>query len=131
MDLHQFDESFWRTLQQVLSTHNVVIDRPRGTAHPRYPELIYPLDYGYVEGIKAVDGNELDVWKGSKSEERVSGILCTVDTLKGDTEMKILLCCTQEEMQTVYQFQNSRIMHALLIQRESSAFDLSNDRQLA
>ena len=39
-----------------------VIDRPLGQAHPQYPELIYPLNYGYVEGIFAGDGEEQDVY---------------------------------------------------------------------
>ena len=38
------------------------IDRPKGTAHPDYPEMIYPLNYGYVEGITGGDGEEQDVY---------------------------------------------------------------------
>ena len=38
------------------------IDRPLGTAHPRHPSLIYPVNYGYIEGIIAGDGSEQDVY---------------------------------------------------------------------
>lgn len=38
------------------------IDRPLGTAHPRYPELIYSLNYGYIEAVFAGDGEEQDVY---------------------------------------------------------------------
>ena len=38
------------------------IDRPMGSAHPDYPDLIYPVNYGYVEGILAADGEEQDVY---------------------------------------------------------------------
>ena len=31
----------------------VTVDRPLGSAHPDYPEMIYPLNYGYIEGIMA------------------------------------------------------------------------------
>ena len=41
---------------------NVVIDRPRGSAHPRDPKLIYPLNYGYVPGTIAGDGAAQDVY---------------------------------------------------------------------
>lgn len=34
------------------------IDRPLGTAHPRHPELIYPINYGFVSGVFAGDGAE-------------------------------------------------------------------------
>jgi len=38
------------------------IDRPLGTSHPGYPDMIYPVNYGYVEGVMAKDGNEQDVY---------------------------------------------------------------------
>lgn len=39
-----------------------VMDRPLGSAHPRYPEMIYPVNYGYVPGLIAGDGSEQDVY---------------------------------------------------------------------
>lgn len=38
------------------------IDRPIGSSHPRHPEMIYPINYGYVDGIFAGDGAEQDVY---------------------------------------------------------------------
>lgn len=38
------------------------IDRPLGTSHPQYPEMLYPINYGYVDGIFADDGEEQDVY---------------------------------------------------------------------
>ena len=40
----------------------VKIDRPLGSAHPDYPDMIYPVNYGYVEGIIAPDGEEQDAY---------------------------------------------------------------------
>lgn len=39
-----------------------IIDRPIGSHHPQYPEMIYPINYGYVEGILSNDGEEQDVY---------------------------------------------------------------------
>ena len=39
-----------------------VMDRPLGSAHPRYPDMIYPVNYGYVPGVMAGDGAEQDVY---------------------------------------------------------------------
>ena len=39
-----------------------IIDRPLGSAHPQHPEMIYPVNYGYVSGIPAGDGEEQDVY---------------------------------------------------------------------
>jgi len=39
-----------------------IIDRPIGSHHPEYPDLIYPINYGYVEGVMANDGEQQDVY---------------------------------------------------------------------
>ena len=41
---------------------NVIVDRPLGTYHPKYKDLYYPVNYGYIEGIKASDGEEQDAY---------------------------------------------------------------------
>lgn len=38
------------------------IDRPLGSYHPKYKDMLYPVNYGYVEGIIAPDGEEQDVY---------------------------------------------------------------------
>ena len=40
----------------------VTIDRPLGCRHPKYPDLYYPINYGYVEGVIAPDGEEQDAY---------------------------------------------------------------------
>jgi inorganic pyrophosphatase len=39
----------------------IKIDRPLGTAHPKWG-FIYPLNYGYLPGVIAPDGEELDAY---------------------------------------------------------------------
>ena len=40
----------------------VIVDRPLGSAHPVYRETVYPVNYGYVEGVPAPDGEEQDAY---------------------------------------------------------------------
>ena len=40
----------------------VTVDRPMGSAHPEHPRLIYPVNYGYVPGVMAPDGEEQDAY---------------------------------------------------------------------
>lgn len=40
----------------------VTVDRPLGTTHPNHKDLIYPINYGYVKGIIANDGEEQDAY---------------------------------------------------------------------
>ena len=43
-------------------TVKVVVDRPLGSYHPEYKDMYYPINYGYVEGIIAPDGEEQDAY---------------------------------------------------------------------
>ena len=43
-------------------TVKVVVDRPIGSYHPEYKDMYYPINYGYVEGIYAADGEEQDAY---------------------------------------------------------------------
>ena len=40
----------------------VIVDRPLGSQHPQYKETYYPINYGFVEGIMATDGEEQDAY---------------------------------------------------------------------
>jgi inorganic pyrophosphatase len=111
---------FWETMDQLVTDSRIVIDRPRYTPHPRYPDLIYPVDYGYLDNTTSMDGGGIDVWLGTDSTNRPNAIICTVDTLKRDSEIKILIGCTEDEIQTIYRFLNDGAMSALLIRRELS-----------
>lgn len=43
-------------------TVEIKIDRPKGSAHPKHPDMIYPVNYGYIPGVQGGDGEELDVY---------------------------------------------------------------------
>jgi inorganic pyrophosphatase len=108
---------FWNALDELLAACPLVIDRPKGTAHPRYPELIYPLDYGYLEGSTTVDGGGLDAWAGSLPERALTALALTVDLYKRDAEIKLLLGCSEDDLQTILAFLNGHSMRAVLIRR--------------
>lgn len=40
----------------------VIIDRPLGSVHPKHNDLIYSVNYGYIPGIFAPDGEEQDAY---------------------------------------------------------------------
>ena len=40
----------------------VTVDRPMGTYHPKHKDIYYPINYGYIEGIMASDGEEQDAY---------------------------------------------------------------------
>ncbi len=112
--------SFWQEMHHLVITNSIIIDRPKGSLHPRYPELIYPFDYGYLDNTTASDGGGIDVWIGSLKKtahvevgELLTGILCTFDTLKRDAEIKLLIGCTKDDVEVIRSFH--REMHVLFI----------------
>ena len=40
----------------------VKVDRPLGPYHPKHNDILYTVNYGYIEGIIAPDGEEQDAY---------------------------------------------------------------------
>ena len=119
--MNQYNDEFWKALDELVSNSQIVIDRPKGTAHPKYPDVIYRVDYGYLKDTASMDGAGIDVWVGS-GEKKVDAIMCTVDLMKRDSEIKILIGCTEEEKKIVYETHNdSKYMKGILIRRGDRA----------
>lgn len=115
MDFSKSD--FWESLDFLVDNSQIVIDRPKGTAHPKYPNFIYKVDYGYLKNTSSMDGAGIDVWVGS-GDKQIDAIMCIVDLMKRDSEIKILIGCTEEEKQIVYQTHNeTQYMKGILIRR--------------
>lgn len=110
-------ERFWRHLDVLVAEAEVIIDRPAGSTHPRYPDFTYPLDYGYLQGTTAVDVAGVDVWVGSLRHRRITGVVCTVDLTKRDAELKLLLGCTLSEMKKVLAVHNGAGQAGTLVPR--------------
>ena len=112
-----YNEDFWKALDELVSNSEIVIDRPRGSAHPRFPNFIYKVDYGYLKDTASMDGGGIDVWVGS-GEKKIDAIMCIVDLGKKDSEIKILVGCTEEEKLEVYKTHNeTQYMKGILIRR--------------
>lgn len=109
---------FWAAAEQLVATSEIVIDRPKGSKHPRHPEAIYPVAYGYLRGTTGGDGEGIDVWVGSLKPKSITGVVCTFDLRKRDAELKLLLGCTRREEQHVLSFLNMGDMAAILVTKD-------------
>ncbi len=117
--MHNSHNEFWNYLETLIAQSEIVIDRPRDSAHPVYADTIYPLDYGYLAGTVAADGGGIDIWLGTLDDKQVTGIVSSIDLLKKDAEVKILYGCTEDEMQIILAFLNQGDQRGILIKRES------------
>ena len=93
-------------------TVKVKVDRPLGSSHPDYPEHIYPINYGYVKGIIAPDGEEQDVYilGVDKAVDEYEGELIAVIKRDDDAEEKWVVApigikFTVEEIEEAVRFQ--------------------------
>ena len=69
---------------------SVIIDRPLGSAHPEHKDMLYTVNYGYIRGIKAGDGEWQDCYVLGQNEpiKRFNGIVVTIIKRKNDAEDK-------------------------------------------
>lgn len=102
--MNRGEAQYFRSLDDLVRAAPVVIDRPRGSAHPRYPDAIYPVDYGYLDGTTGGDGHGIDVFVGTATGAGVVAVVLTADVRKRDVETKLLVDCTTDEVAGVGAF---------------------------
>lgn len=44
------------------SVVKVIVDRPLGSYHPKHKDIYYSVNYGYIPGVMAPDGEEQDAY---------------------------------------------------------------------
>ena len=57
-----FYDGTWKNQKHYFIEAAVKKDRPLGTSHHRFPDLVYPVNYGYVDNVMGGDGAEQDVY---------------------------------------------------------------------
>ncbi len=109
----------WPGWERRIEQCGLTIDRPRGTAHPDFPEIIYPMDYGYVQGTVAGDGHEVDAFVGTAASSGLVGLILTCDHRRGKREAKLLYRCTSREVYLANGFINfdRTLLEGLLVLR--------------
>jgi inorganic pyrophosphatase len=111
------ENRFWARLDELIASSKIVIDRPKDKPHPRWPDMIFPLDYGYLEGTASMDGGGIDLWLGSAPHRNLTAIAVTIDIKKKDSEIKLIIGCTEEEHEIIEQFHNCYYQSGILIRR--------------
>lgn len=95
------------------TTVTVTVDRPLGSYHPEHPDMIYPVNYGYIEGIIAPDGEEQDAYILGIDEpvEKFTGMVVGVICRQDDNEEKWVV--VPENMAGTEICWECNIMHAV------------------
>lgn len=70
----------------------VKIDRPLGSAHPKYKNCIYPINYGYLPNTVAGDGKEIDVYviRENSPQSKLKVKIVAAILRENDVEFKLV-----------------------------------------
>ena len=70
----------------------VIIDRPLGSKHPKH-DFIYEVNYGYIKGVIAPDGEELDAYLlgVNKPVKEYTGMCIAIAHRKDNDDDKLIV----------------------------------------
>ncbi len=99
----------------------VMIDRPLGSCHPKYSDMIYQVNYGFIPGIIGGDGEEQDAYVLGVREPvaECEGVVIAVIHRFDDVEEKWVVAphgmnFTAEEIAETVKFQEQYFKHEVL-----------------
>ncbi|MBI2025376.1 inorganic pyrophosphatase [Candidatus Kaiserbacteria bacterium] len=77
----------------------VIMDRPLGSKHPKHG-FVYEANYGYLLGVLAPDGEDLDAYYLGVQEplERASGVCIAIAHRKNNDDDKLVVVPSGFEM---------------------------------
>lgn len=97
------------------------IDRPMGSKHPKH-SFIYPVNYGFVPGTKAPDGEELDAYLLGVFEpvEEYTGKCIAVLKRLDDDDDKLVIVPEEtnynpDQIDVLTEFQERFFKHKILV----------------
>jgi len=98
----------------------VVIDRPKNSKHPKYG-FNYEENYGYIKGVIAPDGEDLDVYYLGIDDpiESAEGVcIAIIHRLKDDDDKLVVvpegINLTDEEIEAKVKFQEKWFEHIII-----------------
>ena len=100
----------------------VTVDRPLGSYHPEYEDLYYPVNYGYIQGIMAPDGEEQDAYilGVRQAVETFTGRVIAVSRRQDDVEEKWVVVpegvsFSKEEIRAQVAFQERYFQYEIMM----------------
>lgn len=103
--------SFALAQEQLGKTVHVTMDRPLGSKHPKHG-FVYEVNYGYIAGIKAPDGEDLDAYYLGVDTplQTGQGICIAIAHRRNDDDDKLIVVpegvtMTNEEILSAIHFQ--------------------------
>lgn len=109
-------------LKQLLKKDiTIYIDRPLGSTHHKYSNIIYPINYGYIKEIMALDNEYHDAYLlgVNKPVKEYIGKIYALIIREDDIEDKLIIVSdnkeyTIEELEKEVYFQEQYFKHKII-----------------
>ncbi len=109
---------FWQKVDTLYFSSKLVISRPKGSTHPKYHNLVYPVDYGYLEDTVNKELEGITVYRGSESITSIQTMVIAADILKKDIDVKLFVGCSEQDEAEILRFLNQTdFQKAILVRR--------------
>ena len=100
----------------------VTVDRTMGSCHPEHSDIVYPVNYGFIEGIIAPDGEEQDAYilGVNMPVKEFTGRVIAIIHRFDDIEEKWVVApdgvnFTHEEIESAVRFQEKFFKHEIIV----------------
>ena len=104
---------------------DVIVDRPLGSYHPKHADIYYPINYGYIKGIIAPDGEEQDAYILGVNEpvKEFTGRIIAIIRRSDDVEEKWVVApdgvtFTKDEIMEAVRFQEQYFQSEMIMNKE-------------
>ena len=101
-------------------TLEVTVDRPLGSKHPKHG-FVYPVNYGYIAGTSAPDGEEIDAYVLGIDEplEKATGKCIAIIHRTNDNDDKLVISdngkdFSDDEINKLTNFQEQYFEHVII-----------------
>lgn len=108
----EFVRDLMKSIQYIGKDVKVKIDRPMGSSHPKYPNLIYSVNYGFVPNTISGDGEEIDCYILGENEtlsEYQGRCIAVIHRINEDDDKLIIVpenkSFTEKEIRVLTDFQ--------------------------
>ncbi len=106
MEQYQNNAYFWQKVDTLFLSSGFRQTRKKGDVHPVFKNLIYPTDYGHIRDTKSVSGEGVSVYAGSGDRNKITALVVAADILSKELDVKVLVGCTEEQVEEVLRFLN-------------------------
>ena len=108
---------FWQKVDTLLMSCTLNIINHKGEHHKKYPDFIYPLDFGYLVSDLNDDSKGIACYIGHEHQFCNSAIV-SVDILDGECFVQFLIGCNEQQEEQVLKFLNqSEFQKTVIIRR--------------